>query len=85
LPLQSSATAPASTPESAVVAHATVWRALDALAPRRRAIVVMYELEGMEIAAIASLLGVAPVTVRWHLSRGRRELAKVLRASWRPR
>jgi RNA polymerase sigma-70 factor (ECF subfamily) len=85
LPLQSTPTAPASTPESAVVAHATVWRALTTLAPRRRAIVVMYELEGMEIPAIASLLGVAPVTVRWHLSRGRRELARVLRVSWRPR
>jgi DNA-directed RNA polymerase specialized sigma24 family protein len=38
----------------------------------------MYELEGATIPAIAELLGVAPVTVRWHLSRGRRELAKVL-------
>jgi DNA-directed RNA polymerase specialized sigma24 family protein len=44
---------------------------------------VMYELEGMEIPAIAAMLGVAPVTVRWHLSRGRRELAKALRVSWR--
>lgn len=85
LPLQSSAAPPASTPESAVVAHATVWRALGGLAPRRRAIVVMYELDGMEIPAIAALLDVAPVTVRWHLSRGRRELAKALRVSWRPR
>ena len=55
-----------------------VWRALDALAPRRRAILVMYELDGMAIPAIARLLDVAPVTVRWHLSRGRRELARVL-------
>lgn len=85
LPLQSSAAPPASTTESAVVAHATVWRALGGLAPRRRAIVVMYELDGMEIPAIAALLDVAPVTVRWHLSRGRRELAKALRVSWRPR
>lgn len=83
LPLQSSATPSTSTPETAVVAHATVWRALGSLAPRRRAIVVMYELEGMEIPAIASLLDVAPVTVRWHLSRGRRELARTLRAPWR--
>ena len=85
LPLQPPATSAASTPESAVVAHATVWRALERLAPRRRAIVVMYELEGMEIPAIAALLDVAPVTVRWHLSRGRRELARALRVSWRPR
>ncbi len=83
LPLQSTAMPAASTPETAVVAHATIWRALGRLAPRRRAIVVMHELEGMEIPAIASLLGVAPVTVRWHLSRGRRELARALRVSWR--
>jgi DNA-directed RNA polymerase specialized sigma24 family protein len=38
----------------------------------------MYELEGMAIPAIATLLDVAPVTVRWHLSRGRRELARVI-------
>jgi RNA polymerase sigma factor (sigma-70 family) len=84
LPLQSSGPGGASTPESAVVAHATVWRALGKLPPRRRAIVVMYELEDMEIPAIAAMLNVAPVTVRWHLSRGRRELAKALRVPWRP-
>ncbi|HZP49253.1 MAG TPA: RNA polymerase sigma factor [Vicinamibacterales bacterium] len=61
--------------ESAVVARATVWRALDALAPRRRAVVVLHELEGLDVRAIASLLGISGVTVRWHLSRGRRELA----------
>ena len=72
----------ASDPESSAVAHATVWRALDALAPRRRAILIMYELEGAKIPAIAALLGVAPVTVRWHLSRGRRELARILGATW---
>lgn len=70
-----------SDPESSAIAHATVWRALETLAPRRRAILVMYELEGIAIPAIAALLGVAPVTVRWHLSRGRRELARVLGAS----
>lgn len=66
-------------PESAVLARTAVWRALDLLPPRRRAAIVMYELEGATIPAIAKLLGVSPVTVRWHLSRGRRELAKVLK------
>jgi RNA polymerase sigma-70 factor, ECF subfamily len=70
-----------SDPEHAAIAHATVWRGLEILAPRRRAILVMYELEGMAIPAIAGLLDVAPVTVRWHLSRGRRELARILGAS----
>jgi RNA polymerase sigma-70 factor, ECF subfamily len=66
-------------PESAFVARTTIWRALERLPPRRRAVVILYELEGTGIPAIAKLLGVAPVTVRWHLSRGRRELATVIR------
>jgi RNA polymerase sigma-70 factor (ECF subfamily) len=70
---------PGSDQETALVAHATVWRALCALAPRRRAIIVLYELEGTAIPAIARLLGVSPVTVRWHLSLGRRELARIIR------
>jgi RNA polymerase sigma factor (sigma-70 family) len=65
--------------ERELVARSTVWRALDALTPRRRAIVVLYEIEGAGIADIAALLGVAPVTVRWHLSRGRRDLARAVR------
>ncbi len=69
----------ADNPEAAVMARTIVWRALDLLPPRRRAAIVMYELEGATIPAIAKLLGVTPVTVRWHLSRGRRDLAKVLR------
>jgi RNA polymerase sigma-70 factor (ECF subfamily) len=75
LPWQRSAAVDVSNPETSAIAHATIWRALETLAPRRRAILVMYELEGMKIPAIAALLDVAPVTVRWHLSRGRRELA----------
>jgi RNA polymerase sigma-70 factor (ECF subfamily) len=68
----------ASDQESALIARATVWRALDTLAPRRRAVVVMRELEGLPIASIASLLGISAITVRWHLSVGRRELARFL-------
>jgi RNA polymerase sigma-70 factor (ECF subfamily) len=66
-------------PEPAIIARATVWKALDLLPPRRRAVVVMYELEGLEISSIGSLLGVSSITVRWHLSRGRRELARVVK------
>jgi len=51
---------------------------LDKLTPRRRAIVVMHELEGLAIPAIASLLGISAITVRWHLSLGRRDLARDL-------
>ena len=66
--------------EAALVARATVWRALDTLAPRRRAVVVLHELEELPIASIASLLGISAITVRWHLSVGRRELARFLEA-----
>ena len=65
-------------PEPGLVAQAMVWQALDALAPRRRAILVLYELEGATIPGIARLLGVTPVTVRWHLMVGRREMARAL-------
>jgi len=64
--------------ETAFIAKTTVWRALERLPPRRRAVIVMYELEGQTIPAIAKLLGVNAVTIRWHLSRGRRELAAVI-------
>jgi RNA polymerase sigma factor (sigma-70 family) len=67
-----------SNPEPAIIARALVQRALAQLPPRRRAILVMYELEGCTIPAIARLLGVSAVTVRWHLSTGRREMARVL-------
>jgi len=66
--------------EASFVAKTTVWRALERLAPRRRAAIVMYELEGATIPAIAQALGVTAVTVRWHLSIGRRELASLIKA-----
>ena len=65
-------------PEAPLVAHATVWVALRGLTPRRRAAIVMYELEGASMADIARALGVSPITVRWHLSRGRKELAQII-------
>ena len=67
-----------STLESALSAKRAVWAALDALHPRRRAMVVMSEIEGMTASAIAALLGVSAMTVRWHLSMGRRDLKRLL-------
>jgi RNA polymerase sigma factor (sigma-70 family) len=72
--------ATAASPEPALLARAMVQRALEQLAPRRRAILVLYELEGLPIKSIATMLGVTAVTVRWHLSVGRREMAKALGA-----
>jgi RNA polymerase sigma factor (sigma-70 family) len=66
-------------PEAAFLIRTIVWKALDYLRPRRRAVVVMSEIEGLSMASIASLLGISVITVRWHLSRGRRELARRLR------
>jgi len=40
----------------------------------------MYELEGLGIPAIASVLGISPITVRWHLAMGRRDLTRALKA-----
>jgi RNA polymerase sigma-70 factor (ECF subfamily) len=65
-------------PETALIAQTTIWRALQELAPRRRAAIVLHELEGVGIPQIARLLGVTAVTVRWHLSCGRRELARII-------
>lgn len=70
--------APAHNPESSLLARAMVAQALSALPPRRRAVIVLYELEGATIPAIASMLGVSAVTIRWHLSVGRREMARAL-------
>lgn len=80
------APAPATTgPDDQVIAHTDVWRALETLAPRRRAVVVLHELEGLSASGVARLLGITAVTVRWHLFRGRSELAATMRAEGRTR
>jgi RNA polymerase sigma-70 factor (ECF subfamily) len=66
--------------EASLIARTMVWQAVERLPPRRRAIVIMYELEGLSIHAIASLLGIRAVTVRWHLMMGRRDLNLALKA-----
>jgi RNA polymerase sigma factor (sigma-70 family) len=68
----------AADPEASLIVKRAVWSALDGLHPRRRAVVVMHELEGMPVAAIASLLGIGRVTVQWHLSMARRDLKRIL-------
>jgi RNA polymerase sigma-70 factor (ECF subfamily) len=68
-------------PEAAYVARLAVETALDCLDPRRRAVVVLHELEEQDVSAIARLLRISPVTVRWHLARARKQLAAVLLSS----
>jgi RNA polymerase sigma-70 factor, ECF subfamily len=65
--------------EAVLIARTTIWRALDRLKPRRRAVLIMHELEGLAVPAIASLLGITVITTRWHLSKGRHDLARVLK------
>ena len=67
-----------SNPEETHVARATVRTALARLAPRRRAAIVLHEIEGRPVRDVARLLGVTEVTVRWHLLAARRELARLL-------
>jgi len=79
------ATSAAADPEAAAVARDLVRAALAALAPRRRAVVALCELEELPVGEAARLLGLAEVTVRWHLARGRREMAARLAAVARGR
>lgn len=67
-----------SDPEAAAVARATVWNAIRALPPRQRAIVILHELEGRDTAHIGVLLGISRITVRWHLARAHRHLARLV-------
>jgi len=64
--------------EEATAARELVALGLAALSPRQRAVLVLAELEGHPSAEIARLLGVAAVTVRWHLSAARREFARAV-------
>jgi RNA polymerase sigma-70 factor (ECF subfamily) len=67
--------AAAADPEAAAVARDLVQAALAALAPQRRAVIALCELEELPVREAARLLGVTEVTVRWHLAVGRREMA----------
>lgn len=68
-------------PESQAVARASVRAALAGLSPRRRAVVVLRELEELSVVEVARLLGMNSNTVRWHHSTGRKQLARFLNPS----
>lgn len=65
-------------PEETAVIRTAVRTALSRLAPRRRAAIVLHELDGLPVREVARLLGIGEVTVRWHLMAARRELARLL-------
>lgn len=52
--------------------------ALAKLPERRRLVIELFELEEMSVADIASAIGAAPATVRWHLHAGRHQLRRSL-------
>jgi RNA polymerase sigma-70 factor, ECF subfamily len=55
-----------------------VYRALDQLAPKKRLVLFLHEIEGLDLKDIAYLVDSNPVTVRTRLFYARREFYKVL-------
>lgn len=62
--------------------RADFWRtfrtAVSALPPRQRAIVMLFDVDGLSGAEIAAQLDITPETVRWHLHQARRTLRPVM-------
>ena len=55
-----------------------VYRALEHLAPKKRMVLYLHEIEGLDLKEIAYLVDSNPVTVRTRLFYARREFYKVL-------
>ena len=52
--------------------------ALEALPPRQRLVVSMFEVDGLSTTEIAESLGISPETVRWHHHQARQTLRAAL-------
>jgi RNA polymerase sigma-70 factor (ECF subfamily) len=57
---------------------ARVRRALDALPPKKRVVLVMHEIDGLELKEIAGILGVPQVTARTRLHYAKKEFYGLL-------
>jgi len=55
-----------------------VYRALEMLAPKKRIVLYLHEIEGLDLKEIAYLVDSNPVTVRTRLFYARREFYRVL-------
>ena len=55
-----------------------VYRALEALAPKKRIVLFLHEIEGLDLKEIAYLVDSNPVTVRTRLFYARREFYKLI-------
>jgi len=74
--------APAADPAEAIdkeQAMKQLWAAVDALAPRQRAAVLLYAQEELPASEIAAALGCSEATVRVHLHRALAALRRALR------
>lgn len=71
-------TATAPDPADQVAARDEVLRALAALSPHQRAVLVLRHYEGYDDAAIAAVLGCGDGTVRSHATRGTQRLRTLL-------
>lgn len=60
--------------------RARVYRALDQLAPKKRIVLYLHEIEGLDLKDIAYLVDSNPVTVRTRLFYARREFYKLIAA-----
>jgi RNA polymerase sigma-70 factor (ECF subfamily) len=58
-----------------------LYDALDRLSPEKRAVVVLYELEGLTAAEVASIIQTSEGTVRSRLRDGKAQLARLLAES----
>lgn len=58
--------------------RARVYRALDQLAPKKRIVLYLHEIEGLDLKDIAYLVDSNPVTVRTRLFYAKREFYKLL-------
>ena len=71
-------TAPAPDPAAVTATHADVMAALQQLAPRQRAVVVLFYYEDRPMDGIAAILGCTPSTAWNHLRAARHRLAVLM-------
>ena len=77
-PLTSQASESAADLVAASERAAHVWRAIDALPPRLRLVVVLANIEGHDVRDVAQLLGIAEGTVKSRLFAARARLKEQL-------
>lgn len=70
------AASPTPDPERLATIHEGLVAALAGLPARRRAVLVLHELDGLDSGRVAVLLGMRVPTVRWHLAAARRHLLR---------